>query len=163
MQRISITEDDLGTGASARSPAVYAPVGGPRHPDVYGPANDRPAQEANGRTGLPAWAIALLVGVLVVAIGIGAFFLGRSSGGVDQADVQQQLLTQKMELTREADQVKGQAVRAARADAARAADARVRSASRAARAEGFSAGRDKGYQEGLAAGRSEAACTTLIC
>ena len=161
MRRISISEDDLGGTSAAQPPAVYAPVGGARHPDVYGPMAPGAEEGAAARRRVPTWLVALGVAALVLSVAAGAFLLGRS-GHVSDAELQRQLSVQRTALTQEADQSEQQAARAARTEAERSSAARLRAATSAARAEGRRAGYDDGYATGLAAGRGET-CTGLVC
>lgn len=161
LQRISISEDDLSGAPAAQPPAVYAPVGGARHPDVYGPMDSEAPEREGAQSRVPAWLLALAVAVLVLSVAAGAFLLGRG-GRVSDAELQRQLSVQRTTLTQQADQAERQAARMARADAERSSAARLRAATGAARAEGRRAGYDDGYAKGLAAGRGET-CTGLVC
>jgi hypothetical protein len=162
LQRISISEDDLGGEPGTRAPAVYAPVGGQRHPEVYGPADaDRAADVGMDRSRVPAWLVAVGAALLVLAVGLGAFLVGRG-GTVSDAELQRQLSDQRTALTQEAEQSERQAVRAAVQDAEREAASARRSAVSAARASGYQRGFAEGKEEGLQLGRGET-CTGLVC
>lgn len=154
MQRISISEDDLG---DSRSPAVYAPVGGALHPEVYGPKQSTAAER---RVAVPIWLTVIGV-ALVILIASGAYLVGRTTGTSD-TDVQRRLTDQRVRLQREADQATRQSAEVARARARATYAARLTGATRAARAEGRSRGYDAGYEAGLLAGQNQT-CTGLIC
>jgi hypothetical protein len=72
VNRISISEEDLDPG----TPVVYAPVGGPAHPDVYGRVD--PATLDSESAHIATWVLVVGAVILSIAFGVGGFVAGQS-------------------------------------------------------------------------------------
>jgi hypothetical protein len=146
VSRIAITEDDL--DATSSPPAVYGPVGGTTHPNVYGPVTaPPPSAPQHGELAVATWVLITAAAVLCVTFGIGGFFAGRS-GQVSKSEQQEQLqvVRDRLETERLNDvrAVRRQTQREER-NSAQARVARAREESlRRGRAEGLAEGREQG-------------------
>lgn len=72
VSRISISAEDLEPGA----PVVYAPVGGPAHPDVYGRVDPATLNPDSAR--IATWVLVVGAVILSIAFGVGGFVAGQS-------------------------------------------------------------------------------------
>lgn len=141
MTRIDITENDLGPRRDDGVPAVYAPVGGPAHPNVYGLVAD-PSSDP-GRSGVPLWLTVAIVVALGILFGTGGYLAGRA-GHVAESEANDRVTEARTEAALEAKAAIEDAGARILATERRRADRRVERARKSA----FGRGRASGLQDG---------------
>jgi hypothetical protein len=153
ISRISISEEDL----DSSPPVVYGSVGGPSHPDVYGPV-DAQALSEQGSARIATWVLVVSALVLCIAFGVGGFVFGQSG----------RISKEQVESTRAADRARfaadeRTAIATATAKVRRADARRTAERVRVARAQGIAKGRRIAANDAAAADADLAATNDPDC